>query len=621
MVAEQQERPYDLTLIGAGLNGFCQMTIESIEAISSARVLYYSRYNLEIEAFLEHEFPAVRRLAQEDGEYAIGAYRPEMYDRIAERVVDEAGQGPGVVALNPGSATVVDSDTQGILTIAEQRGLQVRVLSGISCIEGVLSAVGYDVAGGLQVYLAQDLALRGHRLAPEIASIVIQPGYFDTRFFAGAPRSLERRFAPIYERLAECIPPHHPMALVILAVDDRTTNRVFWFRLEDFEAVAPTISPYHTLFVPPVRPGAIDQGLLARVESWAALLEHVEVGADGAPVQQQPMDWYADRHPALSEAMIEQSGSSNANGGGIVAHAATTERLQDRFADDGYLIVREAIPADVIDGLRDLISGHIDTYAAQLVADGRISSGYRTESFGRRLVLIQRELGADLRTWHSFLFARQMHALASHAGIVDVLKQILGPEVTFHGDYQLTAKLPGSTWTAFPWHQDVWYYGLRSCDMAIVTVWLPLVPTNKENGCLRVIPGSHKWGLLDARRGGDHNVRVSEDVEQRAPAIDCELNPGDALFLSQLTFHASEVNLSQDVRWTLDLGYSATTGSRPHTELERASREYISETLEKDGRTALVVASDRASKISSWDDWQLRHEQQMVRLKEGQSDV
>lgn len=48
---------------------------------------------------------------------------------------------------------------------------------------------------------------------------------------------------------------------------------------------------------------------------------------------------------------------------------------------------------------------------------------------------------------------------------------------------------------------------------------MPLVDTTADNGCLRLIPGSHRWGMLAGERDSDGNIRAYDDVEERLPAV------------------------------------------------------------------------------------------------------
>lgn len=276
---------------------------------------------------------------------------------------------------------------------------------------------------------------------------------------------------------------------------------------------------------------------------------------------------------------------------------------RDSYRRDGYVIVPQAIDPEVIAGVREVISSHVGELASELFAAGRIRSLHEDEPFETRFARICAECGLRARKWHSFLFCRQLHALVTAPGLVGPLAEILGPEVTFHGDYQLTVKLPHGEATAFPWHQDTHYYGVPSRHMHIVTAWVALVDADEENGCLRVLPGSHRWPLLDAARDANLNYRCLEDVEARGNPVTLPARAGDAILLTNMTFHSSGPNRSSGIRWSLDLGYSATPGHCPMDDEERSSYDYLYSGLRAMGRTPLVVHGADPSRAENWEQW------------------
>lgn len=281
--------------------------------------------------------------------------------------------------------------------------------------------------------------------------------------------------------------------------------------------------------------------------------------------------------------------------------------MQAFYRREGYLLVRDALERSALDAMRALIERQVDDYALELQGRGKVQDLCRDEPFSRRLAKLLEPAGIQLRKWNNFLFCREVFDIATNPRLVEALAAVLGPEVTFHGDYQLTPKLPASTLSAFPWHQDTLYYGRPSQHMHIVTVWLPLVEATEENGCLQVIPGSHRWGLLDGVRGADMNVYPLEDITARGAPVAMPMQPGDVILMSNLTFHASHVNRTRDVRWSMDLGYSATPDLACLTAAARASHDFVYNALKKVGRTPLRVASADPSGVDSWTDWKHRH--------------
>ena len=161
---------------------------------------------------------------------------------------------------------------------------------------------------------------------------------------------------------------------------------------------------------------------------------------------------------------------------------------------------------------------------------------------------------------------------------------IVGPEVTLHGISVIRVKLPEDSQTAFPWHQDSHYYNEHKTGrfeantehMRVITTWVPLVDVDTGNGCLWVIPGSHRWGFLSgARAATTGHVLIPEDVERRGTPTPLPMRAGDVVFLTNLTLHASKVNGSDRVRWSHDFRYHPTAASTPAGSAEREATDYL----------------------------------------------
>jgi len=97
--------------------------------------------------------------------------------------------------------------------------------------------------------------------------------------------------------------------------------------------------------------------------------------------------------------------------------------------------------------------------------------------------------------------------------------------------------------------------------------------TTLENGCLKVLKGSHKLGRIDhsvieGQQVGADLTRVSE-AEKHLETIPVLMDPGDALFFHSNLLHRSDQNNSPDRRWTLICCYNRSN-NRSFDETEDA---------------------------------------------------
>lgn len=241
------------------------------------------------------------------------------------------------------------------------------------------------------------------------------------------------------------------------------------------------------------------------------------------------------------------------------------------YWDQGYLIQRQALKIPELASACTLIMVLVDRYASQLYQEGKISCLFEGEPFERRLVLInqQAELKASLWDLAQAFDCPELFHLIRHPAILDRLESLLGPEISWTGSYVTRLKLPQNQGTVFPWHQDSQYYGQATQHLHVVSLWVPLVEVNEDNGCLYIIPGSHNWSLLKGQREEDNKVHTLEEVEQRGTPVALPMKQGDILLFSNLTCHASKLNTSSSVRWSVDLRYVASPQFQRQTEQQR----------------------------------------------------
>jgi phytanoyl-CoA hydroxylase len=112
---------------------------------------------------------------------------------------------------------------------------------------------------------------------------------------------------------------------------------------------------------------------------------------------------------------------------------------------------------------------------------------------------------------------------------------------------------PARKGTLLPWHQDRWNYLDRD---PLITVWTALDPATIANGCVQVIRGSHKLGLINP----DHTSGFLTEAQAREFAPDdkveyLELEPGEAVLLHNWLLHRSDTNATDISRRAYSVCY------------------------------------------------------------------
>jgi len=147
--------------------------------------------------------------------------------------------------------------------------------------------------------------------------------------------------------------------------------------------------------------------------------------------------------------------------------------------------------------------------------------------------------------------------------LLDIAELFLGPDLAcFTAHYVCKPPRDGRP---VLWHQDGAYWKLK--PMAALTVWAAIDESGTHNGCLRMVPGSHRMPIHEPSVRTDiANMLYSETREDlvrdwvdRAGMVDIELAPGDVSIHHPNILHCSEANTSATRRCGLDIGYIATS--------------------------------------------------------------
>jgi len=288
----------------------------------------------------------------------------------------------------------------------------------------------------------------------------------------------------------------------------------------------------------------------------------------------------------------------------------TDREIVASYKRDGYVVIEDLIDDHDLDPMRNFIKARVDDYAQKQYDQGKLSSRYENASFKRRYAAVCEEQEISPRGWGLGSFGREFYDLYTLPSILYVLSLILGPEVSNLGSPALRTKLPGSVITSFPWHQDSQYVDQSTVGkkekhtghLHMVTVWVPLVEATIENGCCWVIPGSHRWGLLDGARGEDSNIRMEEDVEARGAPVAIPLKPGGALFMSNLCVHTSKLNNTEESRWSIDFRYFPTPNRAALTAEQQKEAEFVQNKILSGGQSPLIVLPE--DRKPTWEEWE-----------------
>ena len=142
-------------------------------------------------------------------------------------------------------------------------------------------------------------------------------------------------------------------------------------------------------------------------------------------------------------------------------------------------------------------------------------------------------------------------AYIRHPAFREVTQALIGPEVSIYR--AMFMNKPARRGTHLPYHQDGGAQWGLSID-PVVTVWTALDDATEENGCVQVVPGSHRLGLLSER---GHTI-TREQVAMFAPeekSVFLQAKAGEAFVLHNFLLHRSGVNRTDQPRRAFSVCY------------------------------------------------------------------
>lgn len=255
----------------------------------------------------------------------------------------------------------------------------------------------------------------------------------------------------------------------------------------------------------------------------------------------------------------------------VPAGNPVSDALLEQYWEHGYAVVpgllEEADLARWRDRLEAIVLGRVAPAEGMLVmkdvmvAKGAVRPGSRMEAIAK----IQ-----------DYEFDPVLDGYATHPRILDCVERFIGRDVmTIH---TMLINKPPNVDGRHPLHQDLLYFPFRPADR-IVAAWTALEPVTRENGCLVVVPGTHRGELIahenpewEYLNGGYFGAKDVGDVAERR--IHLEMAPGDTVFFHPILLHGSGRNRTQGFRRAISAHYAAVSCRWEWTAQQFAGRRY-----------------------------------------------
>lgn len=253
-----------------------------------------------------------------------------------------------------------------------------------------------------------------------------------------------------------------------------------------------------------------------------------------------------------------------------------SETQLQQFHNDGYTVVENLIDEPTLAAIRSEYAALLDRLYVGWESEGLVAPAPDGASFWEKFDNVFRA-GFD---WyqpfdislphHDIQADTPMHIgpavfdMATSSGLLDVVEQLIGPEITSNPIQHVRIKPPQKAVNASEarahviatdWHQDIGVTMPEADRTQFVTVWLAITDATVENGCLQVKPGKQAEMLPHCAQ---IQVGIAKGYLPDGDPVPTPVKAGGAVIFHPMTPHGSLSNNSDGYRWSFDLRYNVT---------------------------------------------------------------
>ncbi len=235
-----------------------------------------------------------------------------------------------------------------------------------------------------------------------------------------------------------------------------------------------------------------------------------------------------------------------------------------QYWQDGFIAINNVFTAeevrDGLDGLLHLVRGGNPDYK-HVQLEEAAAAGIDPKT----IVPDDREQYVRKLMWFADADPR-LHAMAYHKKLMGICQRLLGSTVNMAQEMALLK--PPKIGREKPWHQDTAYFNFTPLD-GVIGTWTALDPATAENGCMHLIPGSHRKGPQPHYH--DRDCQLPDEMIDAEQDVIVPLQPGGVLFFHGLLFHGTPPNQSAAKRRALQFHYASdqctTFSDEQHAEI------------------------------------------------------
>lgn len=271
-----------------------------------------------------------------------------------------------------------------------------------------------------------------------------------------------------------------------------------------------------------------------------------------------------------------------------------SEEQLEFYDVNGYLVIKELIDFASLYAFKQrftqICNGTVKDYVLQVIRDQALmGKGLKAEDYVNKL--------------QEILYDDVFCQYPENPRMMHVISQLIGDDITAVHSMFIN-KPPGTG--RHPPHQDLYYFPFGPAEK-IVGAWTAVDHVSLDNGCLYLIPGSHKpkemykHGNIPGSAKLYHGILDEARVAPEAKRVHLDMSPGDTVFFHPLLVHGSGPNTTRYYRKAISVHFAAS------------SCEYldVKGTVQEEAAREIVQLAERKGlkDITFQDVWRLKSKQ------------
>lgn len=250
---------------------------------------------------------------------------------------------------------------------------------------------------------------------------------------------------------------------------------------------------------------------------------------------------------------------------------------RSQFERDGYIVLDDILDSGALDNIRQEYKTRLSGLCQVWTERGLLETSVISDSFDQQIMAASSagidffqplDISLPIDRFDNEVpmhLGKSVFSMIRNNRLLDAVEILIGPEITSNPIQHVRIKPPleqvgkdeiRSLVIKTDWHQDRAVALEPADNTRMVTAWLAITDATEENGCLQVIPGSHKKPMLPHCPQSQLGIPEKNIVPMNAQPL--PVKAGAAVLIHPLTIHGSLDNKSNGIRWSFDLRYNVS---------------------------------------------------------------